>query len=118
MAEATIHVKSGRLRALGVTSAKRSVTLPDVPTVAEAGVPGYEFSGWTVIVAPRATPRPVITLLNDRIVKILRTPAEAQRFTERGFDIIVGSPEEAAAHLKSESARLGRVIKERGIKAD
>jgi tripartite-type tricarboxylate transporter receptor subunit TctC len=118
MAEATIHVKSGRLRALGVTGSKRSVTLPEVPTVAESGLPGYEFAGWTALVAPRGTPRPIVALLNERIVKILRTPAEAQRYTERGFDIIASSPEELGAHLKSEVTRLGRVIKERGMKAD
>ena len=118
MAEASIHVKNGRLRALAVTGTKRSVTLPDVPTVAEAGVPGYEFVGWTALVAPRGTPRPIVTLLSDRIVKILRSPEQAQRFTERGFDIIASSPEELAAHLKSEVARLGKLIKERGIKAD
>jgi tripartite-type tricarboxylate transporter receptor subunit TctC len=118
MAEASIHVKNGRLRALAVTGTKRSVTLPDVPTVAEAGVPGYEFVGWTALVAPRGTPRPIITLLSDRIVKILRSPDQAQRFTERGFDIIASSPEELGAHLKSEVARLGKLIKERGIKAD
>ena len=118
MAEATIHVKNGRLRALAVTGTKRSVTLPDVPTVAEAGVPGYEFVGWTALVAPRGTPRPIVTLLSDRIVKILRSPGEAQRFTERGFDIIASTPEELAAHLKGEVARLGKLIKDRGIKAD
>ncbi|HKA46453.1 MAG TPA: tripartite tricarboxylate transporter substrate binding protein [Burkholderiales bacterium] len=118
MAEASNHVKNGRLRALAVTGTKRSVTLPDVPTVAEAGLPGYEFVGWTAMLAPRNTPRPVIALLNDRIVKILRSPDQAQRFTERGFDVIASSPEELGAHLKSEVTRLGRVIKERGMKAD
>jgi tripartite-type tricarboxylate transporter receptor subunit TctC len=118
MAEASIHVKNGRLRALAVTGTKRSVTLPDVPTVAEAGVPGYEFVGWTALVAPRGAPRPIITLLSDRIIKILRSPDQAQRFTERGFDIIASSPEELGAHLKSEVARLGKLIQDRGIKAD
>jgi tripartite-type tricarboxylate transporter receptor subunit TctC len=118
MAEATTHVKSGRLRALAVTGTKRSVTLPDVPTVAEAGLPGYEFVGWTALVAPRGTPRPIIALLSDRIVKILRSPDQAQRFTERGFDIIASSPEELGAHLKSEVARLGKLIKDRGIRSD
>ena len=118
MAETSIHVKNGRLRAVGVTGPKRSVTLPDVPTVAEAGLPGYEFVGWTAILAPRATPRPIIALLNDRIVKIMRSPGEMQRFTERGFDVIASSPEELAAHLKNEVTRLGRVIKERGMKVE
>ena len=118
VAETSVHVKNGRLRAIGVTGPKRSVTLPDVPTVAEAGLPGYEFVGWTAILAPRATPRPIIALLNERIVKIMRSPDQMQRFTERGFDVIASTPEELAAHLKSEVMRLGRVIKERGLKAD
>ncbi len=118
MAEASIHVKNGRLRALAVTGTKRSVTLPDVPTVAEAGLPGYEFVGWTAILAPRATPRPIIALLNDRIVKIMRSSDQMQRFTERGFDVIASTPEELAAHLKTEVTRLGRVIKERGMRVE
>lgn len=118
IAETSLHAKNGRVRAIAVTGLKRSITLPDVPTVAEAGLPGYEFVGWTVIVAPRATPRPIIALLNDRIVKVMRSPDQMQRFTERGFDVIASSPEELAAHLKSEVTKLGRVIKERGMKAD
>lgn len=118
IAETSVHAKNGRLRAIGVTGPRRSITLPDVPTVAEAGLPGYEFVGWTAILAPRATPRPIIALLNDRIVKIMRSPDQIQRFTERGFDIIASSPEELAAHLKSEVTKLGRVIKERGMKTE
>src|SRR5687767_12658083 len=83
VAETSVHARNGRLRAIGVTGVKRSVTLPDVPTVAEAGLPGYEFVGWTAILAPRATPRPIIALLNDRIVKVMRSPDQMQRFTER-----------------------------------
>jgi tripartite-type tricarboxylate transporter receptor subunit TctC len=118
MAETSNHVRNGRLRAIAVTGSRRSVTLPEVPTVAEAGLPGYEFVGWTAIVAPRATPRPIVALLNDRIVKIMRSPDEMRRFTERGFDVIASTPDELGTHLKSEVTRLSRVIKERSMKAE
>ena len=118
IAETSTFVKAGKLRALGITSLKRSTALPDVPTIAESGIPGYEFTTWQAIVAPRATPRPILALLNDRVVKTMRSPDQAQRFTDRGFDIIASSPEELATHLKSEVTKWGRVIKERGMKAD
>ncbi len=118
IAETSVFVKAGRLRAIGVSSLKRSVALPDVPTLAESGVPGYEFVSWHAIVAPKATPRPIVTLLNDRIVKSMRAADQMRRFTERGLDVVASSPEELAAHLKSEATKWGRVIKERGMRAD
>ena len=118
IAETTAFVKAGRLRPLGVTSLKRSAALPDVPTVSEAGIPGYEFVTWNAMLAPKNTPRPIIALLNDRVVKAMRSSDQVQRFAERGFDVIASSPEELAAHLKSEVAKWGKVIKERGMKAE
>ena len=112
------YVNSGRLRALAVTSIKRSPVLPDLPTVAEAGVPGYEFLTWHGILAPKATPRPIVMMLNEQIKKVLTAPDQARMWRERGLDIIASSPEEFAAHLESEQKKWGRVIKERGIKAE
>jgi len=117
IAETSIHVKAGRLRAIGVSSLKRSVALPDVPTIAESGLPGYEFVSWHAIVAPRGTPRAIVTLLNDRIVKSMRARDQMQRFTDRGLDVVASTPEELAAHLKSEVGKWGKVIKERGMRA-
>ena len=116
--ETSVHVKNGRLRAIGVTGLTRSSAVPDVPTIAEAGIPGYEFSTWNAILAPRATPKPIIAFLHDRIVKAMRSPEQVQRFTDRGFDVIASSPDELGAHLKKEAAKWGKVIKERGMKAD
>lgn len=112
------YVNAGRLRALAVTSAKRSPALPDLPTVAEAGVPGYEFITWHGILAPKATPRPIVNMLNEQLKKVLTAPGQAQLWRERGVDVVASSPEEFAAHLEREQKKWGQVIKQRGIKAE
>ena len=112
------YINSGRLRALAVTSLKRSSALPDLPTVAEAGVPGYEFVTWHGILAPKGTPRPIVDLLNQHLKKVLTAPGEAKLWQERGLDVIASSPEEFAAHIEKEQKKWGKVIKERGIKAE
>jgi len=112
------YVKSGRLRALAVTSMKRNSAMPDLPTVAEAGVPGYEFDTWFVIAAPKGTPRPVVDTLNSHIRKVLTVPEQVKFWEERGLTVVASTPEEAAAHLASEQKKWGRVIKEGGIKAE
>jgi tripartite-type tricarboxylate transporter receptor subunit TctC len=117
-AETSGYAKAGRLRALAVSSAKRSAAMPELPTIAEAGLPGYEFVPWHGMVAPRGTPPAIVSLLNDRLKKILAMPDQARRFAELGLDVIASSPEEFSAHLKSELKKWGRVIKERGMRAD
>ena len=118
IAETTAFVRSGRLRALGVTSLKRSPALPDVPTIAEAGIPGYEFVTWHAMVAPKGTPNAVLALLNERVVKVMHSPDTVKRFGDIGLDVVASTREELAAHLKSEAAKWGRVIKERGMRAE
>jgi tripartite-type tricarboxylate transporter receptor subunit TctC len=117
-AETAALAKAGRLRALGVSSAKRNATMPEVPTIAEAGLPGYEFTTWHGLWAPKATPGAVIALLSDRLKKTMAAPDQVKRFEERGVDVIASSPEEFSAHLQSEYKKWGRVIRERGMKAD
>ena len=112
------YVKAGRLRALAVTGTKRSSAMPELPTVAEAGVPGYEFITWHGILAPKGTPRPVVNLLNAQLKKILTAPGEAKVWQERGLDVIASSPDEFAARLADEQKKWGDVIKKRGIKAE
>ena len=112
------HVKAGRLRALAVTSAKRNPAMPEVPTVAEAGVPGYEFDTWFVIAAPKGTPRSIVDTLNSHIRKVLAAPDQVKFYQERGLTVIASTPEEASAYLETEQKKWGRVIKERGIKAE
>src|SRR5689334_5403663 len=112
------HVKSGRMRALAVTSAKRIAAMPELPTVAESGVPGYEFDTWFVVAAPKGTPRPVVDTLNSHIRKVLTTAEQVKFYEDRGLTVIASTPEEAAAYLESEQKKWARVIKERGIKAE
>jgi tripartite-type tricarboxylate transporter receptor subunit TctC len=111
------YIEGKRLRPLGVTTARRLPGLPNVPTIAET-LPGYEFTTWQIIVAPKATPRPVVNLLNQKITQVLRDPEFARTYEQRGFDIIANTPDEAAAYLRSEFAKWARVIKERGMRAD
>lgn len=96
------YVNAGRLRALAVTSLKRSPALPNLPTAVEAGLPGYEFVTWHGILAPKATPRPVVLLLNEQIKKVLTAPGQASLWQERGLDVIASTPEEFGTHLEAE----------------
>ena len=118
ISQAIGHVKAGRMRALAVTSAKRNPAMPELPTVAEAGVPGYEFDTWFVLAAPKGTPRAIVDTLNSHIRKVLAAPDQVKFYEERGFTVIASTPEEAVAHLEKEQKKWGRVIKERGIKAE
>ena len=112
------YVKAGRMRALAVTSAKRNPAMPELPTVAEAGVPGYEFDTWFVVAAPKGTSRAIVDALNSHIRKALTAPDQVKFYEERGLTVIASTPAEAAAHLESEQKKWARVIKERGIKAE
>jgi tripartite-type tricarboxylate transporter receptor subunit TctC len=118
ISQAIGHVKSGRLRALAVTSTTRSPALPDLPTVAEAGVPGYEFLTWHGVLAPKGTPKPIVNLLGEQLQKILRAPGEAKFWQDRGLDVIASSPDEFAVRLAAEQKKWGEVIRKRGIKAE
>jgi tripartite-type tricarboxylate transporter receptor subunit TctC len=112
------HVKAGRMRALAVTSARRISAMLELPTVAEAGVAGYEFDTWFVVAAPKGTPRPIVDTLNSHIRKVLTAPGQVKFYEERGLTVIASTPEEAAAYLESEQKKWARVIKERGIRAE
>src|ERR1043166_3490211 len=112
------HVNSGRLRALGVTSAKRSPAAPKVPTIAEAGVPGYEFSSWFGVFPPAEPPTEIFTRLNGEIVKILNTPEMKDRLSREGAEVSASTAEQFGAYLKAETTKWGKVIKQAGIRAD
>lgn len=112
------HIKSGKLRALAVTSAKRLALLPDVPTMAEVGVKGVEMSVWWGLVAPAGTPKEVVNRLNTDTQKLLAEPAVLARLTELGAVVNTGSPEEFASFVRAETARWGQVIKAANIKPD
>jgi tripartite-type tricarboxylate transporter receptor subunit TctC len=110
------YIKAGKLRGLGVTTAKRSQALPEVPSIAEAGVPGYEATQWFGVLAPAGTPRPIIDRLNQEIVKALRLPDVRDRLIADGTEPAPSTPEEFAAYIKSETDKWTRVIKAAGIK--
>lgn len=111
------HVKSGKLRPIAVTTAKRSQAMPDLPTIAESGVKGYEAATWYGLLAPARTPQPVIDRLHGETVKILAGPTR-QRLEAQGFEPDGGTPAAFAAYIKSEITKWGRVIKEAGIPAE
>ena len=110
------HVRAGRLRALGVTSAARSALLPDVPAIAEAGLPGYEVTARFGLTAPARTPRSVIVRLNAEVVRALGPAPVKERFAYLGLDVVSSSPDEYQRISTRESERLGKVIKAAGIK--
>ena len=112
------HIKTGRLNALGVGSAKRSPALPHIPTIAEAGVPGYEYTTWYGIFAPARTPPPVIVRLNTEIVKALQTPDMNERFVSQGGDPAPSTPDELRRYMADESARWAKTIKAAGIRTE
>jgi tripartite-type tricarboxylate transporter receptor subunit TctC len=114
----TGHVANGRMRALGLTSAKRSKVMPNLPTIAEQGVAGYDFGAWFGIYAPAATPAPVIKTLNDSITRALRDPALAERFDKEGAEIVGSTPEALAKHVKAELALWAKVVKSAGLKIE
>jgi tripartite-type tricarboxylate transporter receptor subunit TctC len=112
------HVSAGKLRAIASTTAKRSPTVPDLPTVAEAGVPGYAASAWYGLFAPAGTPAPVVAKLHDDSVKHLKSPDIVARFRELGAEPVGNTPEEFSAFIRSEMDRWGDVIRKAGIRAE
>jgi tripartite-type tricarboxylate transporter receptor subunit TctC len=118
ISEAVPHVQSGKLRALGVTSAKRAAALPGVPTIAEAGVPGYEFTTWHGVLAPRGTPDGTVNLLNARLAQVLHSSDVSARFAQMGLDVIASTPAEFSAHLQKELDKWGKLVRERHIKVE
>jgi tripartite-type tricarboxylate transporter receptor subunit TctC len=112
------HIKSGKLRALAVTSHKRSQALPEVPTVAEAGLPGYDSTQWYGVLAPAGTPRQIVAKLHDGIVHALRDDEVGKRLAADGAEAVGSSPEEFAAFIKSESEKWSKVAQAAGIKPE
>jgi tripartite-type tricarboxylate transporter receptor subunit TctC len=112
------HVRGGKLRAVAVTTAKRSPSAPDVPTIAESGVPGYDHGPWNGFLAPAKTPRTVIARLNEEVARILHTPETRAVFTNEGAEPVGNKPEEFGAIIRDETAKWAKVIRAAGIKAD
>jgi tripartite-type tricarboxylate transporter receptor subunit TctC len=109
------HIKSGKLRALGVTGPKRTPSLPDVPTISEAGVTGYEAVGWFGLVAPAGTAREIVTMLNREVNRILQLPDVKARLLELGAEPAAMTPEQFLDFIRSDNAKWEKLIRERGI---
>jgi tripartite-type tricarboxylate transporter receptor subunit TctC len=111
-------VRENKLRGLAVTSLRRSSVIPELPTVAESGYPGFEAVSWFALLAPRGTPAPILNKLHQEISKIAALSDLREKFAQLGLDTIVGSPEELATIIKSDIVKWAKVIKDAGIKVD
>jgi len=112
------HVRAGKLRPIAVTGAKRSVAVPDIPTVSESGIPGFLVTTWYGVAAPAKTPRPIIDKLHSEIVRALNSPDLKSRLTNDGADPVGNTPEQYTAFVENEIAKWTKVIKAAGIKAE
>ena len=111
-------VREGKLRALGVTSTTRSPAAPEIPTIAESGLPGFDAVSWFALFAPANTPKPIIEKWQTEVRRILKLPDVAKRLADAGLDTVGGTPEELAAYQKSEITKWAKVVKDSGAKAD
>jgi tripartite-type tricarboxylate transporter receptor subunit TctC len=112
------HVRAGKLRAIAVSTAKRSFALPQLPTVAESGLPGFEVSVWFSVLAPAATPRDIVQKLNAVLVKALQSPDVKQRLAEQGAEPVGNTPEQFAATIQRDLAKWAKVVKDANVKLD
>jgi tripartite-type tricarboxylate transporter receptor subunit TctC len=112
------HIKSGKVRALGITSAKRSPLMPELPTIAEAGLKGFESNGWFGVFVPAGTSRAIVMQLNAEIVRALKSPEMSERFAREGADLYGNSPEEFAVFVKTEAAKWATAVKLSGARPD
>jgi tripartite-type tricarboxylate transporter receptor subunit TctC len=112
------HVKSGRLRALGVTSAARSAAAPELPTLAESGLAGYEISSWFGLFVPSSTPAPVVDKLYRETLRVLKSPDVIDRFAREGAEPVGSSPADFSNYVRREFGKFTKVIKDNSIKAD
>jgi tripartite-type tricarboxylate transporter receptor subunit TctC len=118
MQAAVPHVKAGRLKALAVSGAKRSSSAPDLPTISESGVPGYEFISWNAVHVPAGTPKTVIGTIHDGIAKVLALPDVKERMFGLGLEVAVSTPQELGELVRSDIAKWTKVIRDAGVKAD
>jgi tripartite-type tricarboxylate transporter receptor subunit TctC len=112
------HIRSGKLRAIAVTTTRRSSVLPEVPTIAESGLPGYELSPWFAVYMPAGTPRPIVDSMNAALREAMKLPEVKARFAAIGAEPIGSTPQQLEAHLAAEMAKWGKIIQDRGIRAD
>lgn len=112
------HIRSGKLRPLAVTSLRRSPVLPDLPTMAESGLPGFEVINWSGVLAPKGTPRPIIDKLHAEFTKILASPDMKERFAKEGYEAVGNTPEQFGAFIQTELTKWSKLIKDTGLRVD
>jgi len=112
------HIKAGKLKALAVTTSERAPALPDVPTIAESGLPGFEASSWFGLLAPAGTPREIVLKINGEIARWVATPEAKEKMTAIGANAKGGTPEDFVRHIADETAKWQKVVKESGAKVD
>jgi tripartite-type tricarboxylate transporter receptor subunit TctC len=112
------QIKAGKLRALAVTSGRRSLGSPEWPTIAESGLPGFDVTSWNGVLVPAGTPRPIIDRLNAEFNKVLAMPEIRQAMLERGYEPVGGDPARFSQHIRSETAKWGPVVKQIGLQID
>ena len=112
------HVRAGRLKALGVTSSRRLPIVPEVPTIAETGLPGYEVNNLFGVLVPAKTPRAIIDKLHAEIVRTLQIPETRTQLEAMGFEVVGNTPEQFTAHVKSELVKWKTALREAGVKAE
>ena len=112
------HVKSGKLRAIAATSARRALAMPELPTVAEAGLPGYEVTSWNGMLAPAGSPADIVARLNTEFIKIIATPAMKQKMIDNGYEPVGGPPEKFGTKIHAEILKWAPVVKAAGVKVD
>ncbi len=118
LVQALPHIKAGKLRALAVLGKTRSPLLPDVPSMDEAGLPGYEFTNWFGFVVPAGTPSDIVKKLHDDITKVQSDPATRSQLAQMGADVTITTPEQFGALIKADHVKWGAIIKDAGIKAE
>lgn len=118
VASSTAHVKAGKLKALATTGPKRLAVLPELPTVAESGYPGFASVAWVGLLAPAGTPKAIVEQLNAQVLKVMALPETRERMAAFGVEITTSTPDEFAAHIRSEMAKLGKVIRDANIKVN
>jgi tripartite-type tricarboxylate transporter receptor subunit TctC len=112
------HLKAGRLKALAVLGPRRAALLPEVPTIAEAGLPGYALTNWFGLLAPAATPKEAVLRIHAGVIRVLSDPEVKKRIADLGADVVGNSPEEFGAAMRAESAQWAEIIKAANIRAE
>jgi tripartite-type tricarboxylate transporter receptor subunit TctC len=112
------HIKSGKIKALAIASKTRSTALPDLPTVSEAGVPGFQSGSWQGLLTAGATPKDIVAKLNKAVVEVLNSPELKERMAAQGADVVGDSPEQFGTFLRDEKVRWAKIVKDSGVKVE